>query len=171
MPKTKKPRRSTQPDGLSRPKTSYLQYQQQHLKSVRAANPDWKQVRVVQELGRMWREASSKDKAPFIQKAKEEFAVYREKRDKLEAARRKDAKPTRPYTAYVHFHTQQRGSILDKYPETQENQKEVFRKAGELWRAMDAEARKPYTDLAARSKKEYAAKLESWHAKQQATSA
>merc|ERR1719353_2577958 len=126
----------------------------------------------------MWKEASDAEKAPFEAMAKKDKIRYEKEKETAAAAASKNAppasapetetvgkskkkpkkdkdenKPKRNRSAYIHFVTQKRGEVKEKYPEL--DRTAAMKQLGMMWKeASDAE-KAPFEAMAKKDKTRY----------------
>eukprot|EP00931_Biecheleriopsis_adriatica_P008539 TRINITY_DN1096_c0_g1_i1.p1 TRINITY_DN1096_c0_g1~~TRINITY_DN1096_c0_g1_i1.p1 ORF type:complete len:227 (-),score=98.18 TRINITY_DN1096_c0_g1_i1:145-765(-) len=86
-----------------------------------------------------------------------------EKRKEKEGKKKKDANaPKRPQSAYSVFLSENREAILKSLPAGANPITDVAKKAGEQWKALSANAKKPYETTAEKLKAEYQKAMEEY---------
>jgi hypothetical protein len=73
-----KRRAKKHPLAPKRPMSAFLKYSQTRRATVKADNPDMSNTDVSRLLGEMWRNASPKERAPYVEQEKRERAVYKD---------------------------------------------------------------------------------------------
>lgn len=91
----KKRRAKKNPLAPKRPPSAFLRYSQSHRKLVKKENPNIKNTDISRLLGEMWRNASDREKSPFIEQELRERAIFhkntakfREEQARVDAASR-----------------------------------------------------------------------------------
>lgn len=153
--------------------------------SIKEATPGISATDVMKEIGSKWKELSKEEKAPYEEKAaqdksryQEELATYNDKKaaegsdeddededeedspaKKKKQKKKKDENaPKKPSSAYIFFGQSARASIKAKNPDMPP--KEIMRELGVQWKAMSAEEKKPYEEMARKDKQRHEDELE-----------
>merc|ERR1712190_293221 len=158
---------------LKRPLSPYFAWLKESRKGIKGKNI----AEVAKKAGEMWKSLPADKKKTYEEratKAKAEYAAYIAKvkgteafqayMDKKAAARKKklarsvrsamhkvpkDAKLKKPLSGYMLWFKGARSTIKGK------NIAEVSKKAGEMWKGLSAEKKKPFADKAQEAKKTY----------------
>merc|ERR1712056_61793 len=158
---------------LKRPLSPYFSWLKESRKGIKGKNI----AEVAKKAGEMWKSLPADKKKTYedrASKAKAEYAAYIAKvkgteafqayMDKKAAARKKklarsvrsamhkvpkDAKLKKPLSGYMLWFKGARATIKEK------NIAEVGKKAGEMWKSLSAEKKKPFADKAQEAKKTY----------------
>merc|ERR1712187_123834 len=158
---------------LKRPLSPYFAWLKESRKGIKGKNI----AEVAKKAGEMWKSLPADKKKTYEErasKAKTEYAAYIAKvkgteafqayMDKKAAARKKklarsvrsamhkvpkDAKLKKPLSGYMLWFKGARSTIKGK------NVAEVSKKAGEMWKGLSAEKKKPFADKALEAKKTY----------------
>merc|ERR1712014_198341 len=158
---------------LKRPLSPYFAWLKESRKGIKGKNI----AEVAKKAGEMWKSLPADKKKTYEErasKAKTEYAAYIAKvkgteafqayMDKKAAARKKklarsvrsamhkvpkDAKLKKPLSGYMLWFKGARSTIKGK------NMGEVSKKAGEMWKGLSAEKKKPFADKAQEAKKTY----------------
>ncbi len=91
------------------------------------------------------------------------------KRQKRKQAPREAGAPKKPLAAYMHFSNAKRAEVIAANPGMAFG--EVGRATGELWRGLDADAKRPWEEAAARDKARFAEEEAAWQEGKRAKSA
>merc|ERR1712061_12633 len=158
---------------LKRPLSAYFSWLKESRKGIKGKNI----AEVAKKAGEMWKSLPADKKKTYedrASKAKAEYAAYIAKvkgteafqayMDKKAVARKKklkrsvksamhkvpkDAKLKKPLSGYMLWFKGARSTIKGK------NIAEVSKKAGEMWKSLSAEKKKPFADKAQEAKKTY----------------
>jgi len=162
--KTKSGRRKKpkDPEAPRRARTAFNFFLDDFRKEYKRQHPESKGVVEVTKAGSAkWKAMSTEDKEPYESKAREAQEEYAAAKAKYEAEggpkkfRLKGAtKPKRPPTAYFMFLCSFRADYKAKNPGTK-GIKDMSKAAGEKWRAMSAEEKRPFEQRALAAKDEY----------------
>merc|ERR1719384_2320043 len=131
-------------------------------------------------LGKMWKNVSEDDRAPFEKKAAAAKASYTTKREKYEKSagykrhqmkmlawkihetkkpfKKDENAPKRALSAYMLYAASVRSKILKENPDMEVT--EVMKEQSVWWKALSEKDREPWVNKAAAEKKKYQAKLE-----------
>ena len=170
----KKKKKVKDPDAPKLPTSAYVLFCADARPRLLEEQPDLATTEVMKALGVKWKEADDEARKPYVaanaeakQKYVEEKAAYTAKliaegrmpAPKARAAPKskmeKDPNaPKKPIGSFFMFVGEMREKIKADYPEIQKHT-EVSKKAGELWKALEPEAKKVYEDKAAALKAEY----------------
>ena len=93
----------------------------------------------------------------------------KQKKQKRKQAPREAGAPKKPMAAYMHFSNAKRSEVLAANPGMAFG--EVGKATGELWRALDAEGKRPWEEAAARDKERFAEEEAAWQAGKRAKAA
>jgi len=142
------------PNKPKRPTSAYFYFvadkREEHKKAGRKIT---KVAEWTKEVSAIWREITDEDKEPFAIMAAKDKARYDEE---MAAYKGKDPnKPKRGQSAYFLFLADFRAKNKGVYEEN----KDLLRGAGEEWKNLDDEEKKPYEDQAAIEKKKYEAAM------------
>ena len=72
-----KRRAKKHPLAPKRPMSAFLKFSQSRRKHVKEDNPDMANTDISRLLGEMWRNASEREKAPYVEQEKRERAIYK----------------------------------------------------------------------------------------------
>ncbi|ELP91313.1 hypothetical protein EIN_153200 [Entamoeba invadens IP1] len=86
-----------------------------------------------------------------------------EKKPKKEKKTKDPNKPKKPQTAYMLYLNEHRAEIKEKFPDMKVT--EVAKKAGENWKAMGEEDKKPYQDKADKAKETWKTEMKKYEEK------
>lgn len=138
------------PNKPKRPTSAYFYFVADQRETQKAAGRKITKVAEwTKEVSAIWREISDEEKKPFEVKAAKDKARYDEQ---MAAYKGKDPnKPKRGQSAYFLFLADFRAKNKGVYEEN----KDLLRGAGEEWKNLDDEEKKPYEDQAAIEKKKY----------------
>ncbi|XP_076468813.1 high mobility group protein B3-like isoform X2 [Babylonia areolata] len=103
------------------------------------------------ECSAKWREMTDKDKKPFDEQAAKDKERYDAEMTAYRGKKVDPNKPKRPMTAYFIF----LGDFRIKMKNRGVDHKEILRLAGEEWRNMSAEQKKPYEKRSVEAGKKY----------------
>lgn len=127
--------------------------------SKKAGKPITKIAEFTKDCSAKWAKMNEKDKEPFAKKAETdkkrydaEMAIYKGK-DPNDAG-----KPKRPQSAYFCFLADFRGKMKGK----DIDHKEIIKMAGEAWRNLDDNEKKPFEKLAQKEQEKYEQALSDW---------
>merc|ERR1719384_1167414 len=131
-------------------------------------------------LGKMWKNVSEDDRAPFEKKAAAAKASYTTKREKYEKSagykrhqmkmlawkihetkkpfKKDENAPKRALSAYMLYAASVRSKILKENPDMEVT--EVMKEQSVWWKALSDKEREPWANKAAAEKKKYQAKVE-----------
>lgn len=73
-----KRRAKKHPMAPKRPMSAFLKYSQSRRTKVKADNPDMSNTDVSRLLGEMWRNATPRERAPYVEQEEKERAIYKE---------------------------------------------------------------------------------------------
>merc|ERR1711963_242027 len=107
------------------------------------------------ECSAKWREMAGPQKKPFEDMAAKDKARYDREMAAYKGKKVDPNKPKRPMTAYFIF----LGDFRQKMKDRGVDHKEILRLAGEEWRNMSAEHKKPYEKRSVEAGKEYELKM------------
>ena len=157
-------KKTKDPNGPKRGKSSYIFFCVDKRQEVIDANPDMSAKDIIKELGRVWREDTSDEEKKKYHKQsttdklryEEEMADYTPPPNLGFVTEKKKAKrdgPKRARTAYIFFCTERRPLIKEENPDM--NTKEVTSQLGVQWNALSDKEKKPYVKLAEKDKARY----------------
>lgn len=104
----------------------------------------------------------SKKRAKSSSPAGSDGTPGKTKKKRKQAPKREAGAPKKPMAAYMHFSNAKRAEVLTANPGMAFG--EVGRATGELWRALDAEGKRPWEEAAARDKERFAEEEAAWQA-------
>lgn len=148
---------------------AYMFFQMDRTPKLRAANPGMAQTEIFKLVGEEWRNATDKIKEPYVKRAEEDKVRHQAEMEQWDRAhpngveeestgRKKKAKkdpnaPKRPKSAYLFFTSEKMASIRAQNPDMV--QKEIMKRAGEMWKELSEDQKKKFQDMAARDKTRY----------------
>jgi len=155
-----KKKKERDPDAPKRARTAFNFFLDEFRNEYKKDHPDSKGVVGVTKAGsERWKQMSPEAKQPFEERAATARDIYTKAKAEYEAkggaAKFKLLKgPPRPPTAYFMFLSAFRQEYKLRNPDAK-GIKDMSREAGEKWRGMDQEAKRPFEDKAKRAKDEY----------------
>ena len=155
-----KKKKERDPDAPKRARTAFNFFLDDFRNEYKKDHPEAKGVVGVTKAGsERWKQMTPEAKQPFEDQAATARDVYTKAKEQYEArggsARFKLQKgPPRPPTAYFMFLSAFRQEYKLRNPEVK-GIKDMSREAGEKWRGMDQDAKRPFEDKAKRAKDEY----------------
>jgi len=174
--KKKKKKAAKDPDAPKLPASAYVLFCADARVQLAQEQPDLNPADVMKELGVKWKAADEEARKPYAAANAEAKLKYVEEKEayrlKLIAEGRMPAPkarsraapkgkmekdpnaPKKPIGSFFLYVGEMREKIKADYPEVQKHT-EVSKKAGELWKALEPEAKKVYEDKAAALKAEY----------------
>jgi len=155
-----KKKKERDPDAPKRARTAFNFFLDNFRDEYKKENPETKGVVQVTKAGsERWKQMTPETKQPFEDQAAAAREIYTKAKADYEAkggaARFKLQKgPPRPPTAYFMFLSAFRQEYKLRNPEVK-GIKDMSREAGEKWRGMDQDAKRPFEEKAKRAKDEY----------------
>ncbi|XP_001633812.2 high mobility group protein B1 [Nematostella vectensis] len=133
-------------------------------KSAKSGTPLPKANEVAKLAGEEWKKLNDEQKKPYVAKAEADKQRYLKEAGKNDPKKDPD-KPKRPPTAYFLFLAAFRKEMAGK---ALEDGKKIPSLAGERWREMSDEDKKPYTIQEAEERNKYEKVMEEWRKKEKA---
>ncbi|XP_075263971.1 high mobility group-T protein-like [Convolutriloba macropyga] len=165
--KTKRVRAKKPADAPRRPKSAYMFFLAEFREQWKLANPDSKKVsEVAVAAGNAWRSLPPEKRAEYEQQSrasKDEYksliSKYEEDHPKQANRPKKERAPgelKRPQSAYFFFLADFRLQFKEQHKGEVISVSVVGKAAGEKWKQLTPEEKKPYEDMSSASKSEYA---------------
>jgi len=165
--KVKRARAKKPVDAPRRPKSAYMFFLAEFREKWKTENPDSKRVsEVAVAAGDTWRDLSASERAVYEEKSraskdayKDLIAEYEKEHPKPLARVKKERAPgelKRPQSAYFFFLAVFREQFKEQHKGEVIPVSVVGKAAGEKWKQLTPEERRPYEDLSTASKNEYA---------------
>jgi len=165
-PQKKTKKKSRDPYRPKRPIGAFFLFSATHRADIKKANPDIiKAGDIAKALGKEWREASTKTRAPFEKKAKKATEKYKKAMEKYKKKLAKEAAPKRPASAFFLYLASRRAAIIKANPGFAVT--EVAKALGQEWREASAKTKAPFEKKATAAKDKYAKAKAKWDKKQQ----
>ncbi|GAX14828.1 structure-specific recognition protein 1 [Fistulifera solaris] len=147
------------PNQPKRALSAYLFYMTKNRDKLKAEKPDLSFGELGKELGARWNEMSAADKAPYEEMASKDKTRYasemKEYKPTRDAATKKKKKkdpnaPKRSKTSYIFFADEMRVKLKKEHPSMTFG--ETGKKIGEMFRALSADEKKKYEEMAQKDK-------------------
>lgn len=114
------------------------------------------------QIGILWKNVSAEDKAKYDKMAEKDKLRYQKdlkdgmvnkpRKVKKDKKKKKDPNaPTRPMSGYMQWMNDERQNIIAKFKFEKSQVKEVLKKAGELWKAVDDATKAKYNEPATKA--------------------
>jgi len=155
------------PDEPKRPQGAFFLYLNALRPMFKEDNPDMSHKEITAEISKNWNDLSSEEKEPFESEAAELKKAYVVKKAEWDLKNGKTAKdpkaPKRPLSSYMIFSQENREKIMTENPGIKFT--EVAKKAGEMWKSITAEEKKPYEEKAVAAKAKYEIEIKEYYEK------
>eukprot|EP00730_Choanoeca_flexa_P018873 TRINITY_DN9201_c0_g1_i2.p1 TRINITY_DN9201_c0_g1~~TRINITY_DN9201_c0_g1_i2.p1 ORF type:complete len:211 (+),score=81.21 TRINITY_DN9201_c0_g1_i2:47-679(+) len=168
---TAKRRKKKDPAKPKGAKSAYMFFSSAVRPELQQQNPEKSMTELAKVIGAKWSELTTEAKEPYAKMAAEDKIRYQKEMEdyvpaeeyqeketgatsKKKAKKVKDPNaPKRPMSAFFVFSGERREKVKEENPDFAA--KDVARRLGEEWAALDEEGKKPYTDKAAELKATY----------------
>jgi len=165
-PQKKTKKKSRDPNRPKRPMGAFFLFSATRRAGIKEANPDIIKVgEIAKALGKEWREASAKTRAPFEKKAKKATEKYKKAMEKYKKKLAKEAAPKRPASAFFLYSASRRAAITKANPDLAVT--DVAKALGKEWREASAKVKASFEKKATAAKDKYAKAKAKWDKKQQ----
>ena len=148
-------------------KNAYLFFLDSIRHQVKIDNPSVSFGELTKIAGAKWKELSAEDRVPFEEQAAKDSARYKaEKADYVppvgaggptKRAKKDENAPKNALSSYMYFTMDSRAAITREHPEWPVT--EISKEMGLRWKALSAEAKVVYEDMARADKKRYEAQM------------
>ena len=151
------------PNAPKRPRSAYILYCQEHRKSVKESNPEFKPSELMSKLGEMWKGLSAGEKQEFVDQAEVDKERYNKERssykgpiggsddgDSKPKKAAKDPSQKKAKSGYLVFGDDQRPIIKSDHPDFKA--KDIIAEIGRRWKAMPESDRTKYNERAKKLK-------------------
>lgn len=150
-----------QADGVKKARTAYFFFCDEKREEMKGENEGLSFGAVNHKLGEMWANLSQAAKKPYEAKAAKDKARFEKEYEsaKSSAIERGEFKENpmksikKPRTSYLCFSTDE--AVRKKYAKKANDNKELMKILGEVWKGMSDKERKPYVDEAEQDKQRY----------------
>jgi high mobility group protein B2 len=150
-----------QADGVKKARTAYFFFCDEKREELKGENESLSFGAVNQKLGDMWAQLSPAAKKPYETKAEKDKARFAKEYNsaKSGAIERGEFKENpmksikKPRTSYLCFSTDE--AVRKKHAKKANDNKELMKILGEVWKGMSEKERKPYVDEAEQDKQRY----------------
>lgn len=164
-PKVASPRKKVKDVNKPKRSTSAYFYYLAHCREEanKAGRSISKIAEFTKECSAKWREMGETKKKPFEEMAAKDKARYDQQMAAYKGKTTDPNKPKRPMTAYFMF----LGDFREKMKNRGVDHKEILRLAGEEWRNMSGEQKKPYEKRSVEAGKKYEVQMAEYRKKEE----
>ncbi|KAL8594722.1 hypothetical protein ACOMHN_051668 [Nucella lapillus] len=164
-PKVASPRKKVKDANKPKRSTSAYFYYLAHCREEanKAGRSISKIAEFTKECSAKWREMNETKKKPFDELAAKDKARYDQQMTAYRGKKTDPNKPKRPMTAYFMF----LGEFREKMKNRGVDHKEILRLAGEEWRGMNAEQKKPHEKKSVEAGKKYEVMMAEYRKKEE----
>eukprot|EP01117_Protostelium_nocturnum_P011167 TRINITY_DN4056_c0_g1_i1.p1 TRINITY_DN4056_c0_g1~~TRINITY_DN4056_c0_g1_i1.p1 ORF type:complete len:207 (+),score=87.30 TRINITY_DN4056_c0_g1_i1:111-731(+) len=177
MARSKGARKSKSKKDPLKPKrgmSSFMFFANDKRAEVRTANPSLKITEVGRKLGEMWKELTPEEKKKYEDLSSKDSERYQEamkgytkpesdsdssdddsskKKRKKNKEKKDPNRPKRAMSSFMFFANEKRAEVKAKYPDLKVT--EIGKKLAELWKELDADEKKKYSDIADSDRERY----------------
>lgn len=149
------------PNAPKRPRSAYILFCNDKRPEVRAQNPEMKMPKVVQELGKLWKDLKDKKKQHYLSEAAKDKERYNTEMSEY-GPKNKPKGPKRALSAYFFFCADKRSEVKEANPKLKVP--DIAKELGRMWKEdfADEDSRKEWMKKAAEDKKRYEKEKDTW---------
>lgn len=149
-----KQKKEKDPNAPKKAKSGYILFCNDYREKIKEKNPGISAKHVIQELGKLWQNASDDKKKQYNDLADKDKKRYAVEYNTYKPVEHTETGPKRALSAYIFFCKDKRAYLKNKYPDM--SAKELTSELGKSWNSLSDSDKAPYVKLSEQDKNRYA---------------